>query len=192
MPTLSLLRVDPPAPEKPVADVLGIATPDIAVAPAEQALEAVPTEPEKLAALKPEEPVSAESATADAPAAVAEMPAAPTDTPVVEPEVKVAAITETPATPAPSPAERPSDVLRLDDNAATTRIAALGSPAVILDPTDAKPDRSVRKRSAQRTRERRRLAARRARLAREALAAQQRIHQENNPFAPALLGRPTR
>jgi hypothetical protein len=194
IPTLSLLRVDPPAPEKPVADVLGIATPDVAVAPAEQAPEADPTELEQLAALKPEQPVSAESATTDAPAAVvAEMPAAPTDTPVADPEVMVAAIAETPAAPAPSPAERPSDVLRLEDNAAATRIAALGSPTVILDPTDAKPDRStIRKRSAQRARERRRIAARRARLAREASAAQQRIHQENNPFAPALLGRPTR
>ena len=195
--TLSLLRVDPPAAEKPETDVLDIATADVAVAPTEQAPEIAPAEPEKLASLKPEEPASAESATADAsvPAAIAETPAAPADTvtPIADPDVKFAAIAETPAAPAPSPAEPPSDVFRLDDNAAATRIATLGSPAVIVDPTGAKPDRStIRTRSAQRAQERRRLAARRARLAREALASQQRIQQENNPFAPALLGRPIR
>jgi hypothetical protein len=193
MPTLSMLRIDPPTIETPVADVLGIATPEIATAPAEQAPEAAAAEPEKLAALKVEEPPSAESTTTDASAAaVAEMLAAQAETPVANPEVKLAVIAETPVEPAPRAAESPADVLKVEDNAAATRIAALGSPAVILDPTDAKPDRStVRKRSAQRARERRRLAARRARLAREA-AAQQRVHQENNPFAPALLGRPLR
>jgi hypothetical protein len=96
--------------------------------------------------------------------------------------VKVAAIAEAPqpsTAAAPAPA---TDTLSPEANIAATRIATLGGPIVIIDAADAKPDRStIRKRAAQRARERRRIAARRARLAAQqaALAAQQ---LQANPF----------
>ena len=76
-------------------------------------------------------------------------------------------------------------LLPLEGNAAATRIATLGGPAVIVDErTSANPDRSaVRKRALRRARERRRIElARRARLAREAALVQQ---QQINPVLPA-------
>jgi hypothetical protein len=105
--------------------------------------------------------------------------------PVADTEVKLAAIAETLAFPvaaASAPAQPAPD--GLESNAAATRIATLGGPAVIVDErTSANPDRSVaRKRALQRARERRRIA-RRARLAREAALTLQQQHP--NPFAPA-------
>jgi cytoskeletal protein RodZ len=178
MPTLALLRFDPPAIEKTPDNVPAVAAPET-VTPAAQAPDAAPVEPEKLAAL-PEEPTSTD-ATAAAPATettaavVVESPAPV----VVQQEVKVAAIAEAPQ---PSTAAAPAtDTLSPEANIAATRIATLGGPIVIID-ADAKPDRStIRKRAAQRARERRRIAARRARLAarQAALAAQQ---LQANPF----------
>jgi cytoskeletal protein RodZ len=180
MPTLALLRFDPPAIEKTPDNVPAVAAPET-VTPAAQAPDAAPVEPEKLAAL-PEEPTSTD-ATAAAPATettaavVVESPAPV----VVQQEVKVAAIAEAPqpsTAAAPAPA---TDTLSPEANIAATRIATLGGPIVIID-ADAKPDRStIRKRAAQRARERRRIAARRARLAarQAALAAQQ---LQANPF----------
>src|SRR4051812_44128750 len=185
LPTLALLRFDPPAVEK-TPDVPPAAAPE-AVTPAAQAPDAAPVEPEKLAAL-PEEPMSTEVT-----------PAAPvTETTAAEPvvdsapppalaqEMKVAAIAEAPK---PSAAAAPApDTLAPGANIAAPKIATLGGPIVVIDEkaaanaADAKSDRSaVRKRAAQRARERRRIAARRARLAaqRAALAAQQ---LQANPF----------
>ena len=120
--------------------------------------------------------------------AVTETPAARvgTEAPVADVEV-VAAIAETLASPvaaASAPAQPVPDAL--EGNAAATRIATLGGPAVIIDETtSAGPDRSIaRKRAVQRARERRRIAqARRARLAREATLTLQQ--QQPNPFTPA-------
>ena len=80
-PTLALLRVDPPVAEKPAENVPAAAVPEAtidALAPAGQAPDARPAEPEKLAAL-PAEPMQAEAAKPEAPAkeASAEAPAAP-------------------------------------------------------------------------------------------------------------------
>jgi hypothetical protein len=204
LPTLALLRIDPPVAEKPAENVPA-AIPEAAadiLAPAGQTAEASPAEPEKLAAVRPAEPVQVEAAANEA---TAETPAAPasaaeaTTPPVTNPAVKLAAIAETPApaaaTPPPSPA---TDVPSFEGDTAATRIATLGGPAVIVDEkaaanasentevktTEAKPDRNaVKKQAAERARERRRIAAaRRARLAREATLTLQQ--QQPNPFFP--------
>jgi hypothetical protein len=195
MPTLALLRFDPPVldnkpPENgPAAAVSEPVTP---------AADAAPAEPEKLAALKPEESapaaakpeIPAEDTTVATPVAPAEAA-----TPVPTEEVKVAAIAETPE---PVTAAAPvTDGPSLEANIAATKIATLGGPAVTIEEktaastTEAKPDRSAaRKRNAQRARERRRIAARRARLAAQhaaALAAQ----QQANPFGQTTAARTT-
>jgi hypothetical protein len=198
-PTLALLRVDPPVTEKPAENVpaaVPAAAPDIP-APAEQAPDAPPAKPEKLAAVSPAEPMQVEAA------AKPEEPAkeATAETPPVAPaaaeapvnaEVRLAAIPDTPepaaATPAASSPEPAADIPSFEGSIATTLIATLGGPAVLVDEkasaTEAKPDRSaVKKRAAERARERRRIAAaRRARLAREATLTLQQ--QQPNPFFP--------
>jgi hypothetical protein len=213
-PTLALLRVDPPVAEKPAESVPAAAVPEATIdapPPAGQTPDARPAEPEKLAAL-PAEPMQAEAAKLEAPAkeASAEAPAAPAEAeaPVAKAEVKLAAIAETPepiatTPPAPGPA---TDIYSFEGSAAAARIATLGGPAVVVDEktaanateaktetktTEAKPDPStVRKRAAERARERRRIAARRVRLAREAALAQQQ--QFANPFAQLPVARATR
>jgi hypothetical protein len=196
-PTLALLRVDPPAAEKPAENVPA-AAPDVPAA-AGQAPEAGPAEPEKLAALKPTEPMQVEAAKPEdaAKEPTAAIPAAPAEAeaPVAKAEVKLAAIAATPepaATTPPSP-EQAAD----EGNVAAARIATLGGPAVIVDEktaanaTEAKPDQSaVKKRAAERAQERRRIAVRRARLAREAALAQQQL--QANPFAQFPIARATR
>jgi hypothetical protein len=197
MPTLALLRFDPPVldnkpPENAPAAVISETVASEAVTSAEPAPDAMPAAPEKLASLKPEEPMPAAATTPEVAAvdATATTPATPAEaaTPIANEEVKVAAIAETPepSTTAAAPAtDRPAP----EGNIAATRIATLGGPAVIIEEktaatgTDAKQDRSaVRKRTAaQRARERRRIAARRARLAaRQAAAAA--AQQQANPF----------
>ena len=210
VPTLALLRFDPPVAAIAFDNVPATTAPEI-VAPAEQAADTAPAEPEKLAALKPEEPMPAEAAkpeirtneTAAATPVVAEAP-------VANDEVKLAAIAATlePSTApastaaASTAAASTTDGPSLEGDIAATKIATLGGPAVTIDEntsanaTDAQPDRSVaRKRAAQRARERRRIAARRARLAR--LAAEQAALQlQANPFgqtqAPTPVARATR
>lgn len=188
LPTLALLRFDPPAVEKTPDNVPTAAAPET-VTPAAQAPDPVTVEPDKLAAL-PEEPMSTDAT----PAAPATETAAPTAAAAVESaqplavqeKVKVAAIAEAPQ---PSAAAAPAtDTLSPAADIAATKIATLGGPIVVIDEkaaanaADAKQDRSaVKKRAAQRARERRRIAARRARLAarQAALAAQQ---LQANPF----------
>ena len=137
-------------------------------------------------AAKPEEP--AKQASAETPAAPP--PATATEAPLANVEVKVAAIVETPGPSAvapPSPAEPATEAASSEGSPAATRIATLGGPAVLIDEktstTEAKPDPSaVKKRAAERARERRRIAAaQRARLAREATLTLQQ--QQPNPFA---------
>jgi hypothetical protein len=122
------------------------------------------------------------------------MPAEAT-TPAANEEVKVAAIAET-----PEPVTTTTPVtsgLTLEGTTAATKIATLGGPAVTIDEktaanaSDAKPDRSaIRKRNAQRARERRRIAARRARLAaRQAAAAAAQL--QANPFGQTAAVRTT-
>jgi len=196
MPTLALLRFEPRIPEKAPDNVpenaATIALPE-PVAPATQTQDVTPDEPEKLAALKPEEPaepVKPEIATAETPSV------APAETPTPTDEVKLAAIAEPPpATTAASTATEPvAEAPSPESNIAATKIATLGGPAVTIEQpasaktTSAKPDRSTIKKRAQRARERRRLAARRALLAQQAAAAQ----QQANPFQPQAVARAKR
>ncbi len=193
-PTLALLRIDPPLAEKPAENVRETATD--APAPAGQTPDARPAEPEKLAALTPAEPMQAEAAKPEGPAKEASAEtlapaAAGTETPVANAEVKIAAIAATPepaaVTPPATAPEPAADISPFEGTIATTLIATLGGPAVLVDATtsstEAKPDRrAVQKRAAERARERRRIAvARRARLAREATLTLQQ--QQPNPFA---------
>lgn len=210
-PTLALLRVDPPVAEKPAENVPAAAVSETATdvpAPAGQTPDARPAEPEKLAALKLAEPIQVEAAKPEDPAqeASAEISAAPalaaagTEAPAANAEVKIAAIGATPepaaATPAATSPEPAADIPSFEGNIATTLIATLGGPAVLIDEktstTEAKPDRSaIKKRAAERARERRRIAAaRRARLAREATLTLQQ--QQPNPFLPLPGTRATR
>src|SRR5260370_32394807 len=97
MPTLALLRFDPPAADNKPPENGPAAAASETVTPAEQAPDATPAEPEKLAALKPEEPMPAAALRPEIPAeettAVTPAEAA---TPVANEEVKVAALAETP------------------------------------------------------------------------------------------------
>jgi hypothetical protein len=214
-PTLALLRIDPPVAEKPADNVPPAAVPEAASdAPAQAAPipDVSPMEPEKLAAVGPAEPVPAEAAKPEIPPneTTAETPLASpapaaSEAPAANAEVKLAAIAETPqpasAAPPPGPAAN-TNIYSFEGNPAATRIATLGGPAVIVDEktaantseaktAEAKPDRSaIRKRAAERARERRRVAAQRARLAREAALAQQQL--QANPFAQLQAPRATR
>jgi hypothetical protein len=214
-PTLALLRVDPPVAEKPAENLPAAAVPETAPdipVPAGQTLDADLAEPEKLAALKPAEPIQVEAAKPEetpAKEAIPETPAAPapaaeTEAPAAAADTKLAAIVETPEPAAVTPPAPAPDIYSFEGNAAATRIATLGGPAVIVDEkagakateartTDAKPDQSAaRKRAAaaERARERRQMAARRARLAREAALAQQQL--QANPFAQLPIAGATR
>jgi len=199
IPTLAMLRVDPPVVETPA--IAATAVPEITPdrpENAEQAPEAAPVEPEKLAALKPEEPAQVDAAKPEAPATetTVETPAVPAERAVAPiAEVKLAFA----AAPEPSvaaTASLPAGPASLESIIAATRIATLGGPAVIVDErtaaetTEAKPDRSaLRKRAAQRARERRRIAAARSRVARQAaLAIQQQ--KAPNPFEQGLFPYP--
>jgi hypothetical protein len=195
-PTLALLRVDTPVAENSAESTPAPAAPDATTdipASAAQTPDTRPVEPEKLAALKPADPVEAEAAKPEQPAseAGAEAPPAPASTtaseaPAAGADVKIAAIAATPEPAAATPPEPAADIPPFEGSIATTLIATLGGPAVYIDEktTDAKPDRSVaRKQAAQRARERRRMmAARRARIAREAVLTRQQ--QQPNPFTP--------
>jgi hypothetical protein len=214
IPTLALLRVEPEVTEKvPVVtekvpdNVTGTAGLET-VAPAVQTPEQAPAAaPEKLAALKTEQPAPTETMKTEAmkpetPAAeTTPAQASPPETPIAKEEVKLAAIAETPppVNPAASPPAEPAPepvvaAPSLEANLAATRIATLGGPAVTIEKTvtvkttSAKPkknrsiDRNRVQRTKERTRERRRIAAaRRAQLARQAQAAAQ---QQADPFAP--------
>ena len=198
IPTLAMLRVDPPVVETPA--IAATAVPEITPdrpENAEQAPETAPVEPEKLAALKPEEPAQVDAAKPEAPATetTVETPAVPAEravAPIAEVKLAFAAAPE----PSVATASLPAGPVSLEGIIAATRIATLGGPAVIVDErtaaetTEAKPDRSaLRKRAAQRARERRRIAAARSRVARQAaLAIQQQ--KAPNPFEQGLFPYP--
>ncbi|SDN65405.1 hypothetical protein [Afipia sp. GAS231] len=200
MPTLALLRFDPPVADNKPPENAPAAAASETMTPAEPAAEAKSAEPEKLAALKPEEPMPAAAATPEV--AVVDTTATPpvtsaeTATPIASEDVKVAAMADTPE---PAAAAAPAtDGQSLEGNAAATKIATLGGPAIIIEEktaattTEAKPDRSaVRKRSAHRARERRRIAARRARLAAQQAAAVA-AQQQANPFGQTATARTAR
>jgi len=193
MPTLALLRFDPPVTGKAAETVL----PASEAAPAEtEKLAALPEEPLQLEAPKPaEETKPATETTVPAPAPVVENEAPP----VADAEMKVAAVAQTsePSPPAaPIAAQPATDAPALESSLAATKIATLGGPAVTIEDktaestTEVKPDRSIaRKRAAQRARERRRAAARRARLAARHAAAVAQQQQQASPFGQAAATR---
>jgi len=201
-PTLALLRIDPPLAEKPAENVPET-TADVP-APAGQTPDVRPADPEKLAALTPAGPVEVEAAKPEEPAkeTSAGTPAAPApavagaEAPVADAEVKIAAIAATPEPAAATSPEPAADIPPFEGSIATTLIATLGGPAVLIDATtsttEAKPGRrAIKKRAAERARERRRIAAaRRARLAREAALTLQQ--QQPNPFFPPAVMQATR
>jgi len=194
VPTLALLRFDPPVMDKAPDDVPAAVVPE-AVAPAE---------PGKLAALKPEDSMLAEAVRPDPPTtetttAAAAMPSAvvESEAPVSADEVKVAAIADAPppaAATVPAVVEPVAEAASLEVDIAATRIATLGGPAVAIEETgsakaaDIRPDRSAARK---RAKERRRIA-RRARLARQvaAAAAAAAGQPPADPFAPTPVARP--
>lgn len=204
-PTLALLRVEPSVAEKPVDNV------PAATAPAEQAPDTTPpVEPEKLAALKPEDSTTPEMAKPEVAmpeVAKPEIPVTETTPPTeatapqlaVPPpadETKAAAIAETP-TPAneaaPAAPEPASATPAPETGGTATKIATLGGPAVTIEEgastkvTSAGPDPSaLKKREQARRAKARRRAAQRARLAREREAA---IQLQANPFSQPTITR---
>ena len=200
-PVLAMLRVEPPE-QKARDNVPAVA------APAEPATIVSPAaEPERIAALKPEDsslsepakpkiPVSESPAQSEATPAAADAPAdetkiaatiAPTEE-VSSPAKEVTATLAGQASPANSPeADIASPPNSPDADIASTKIATLGGPPVAIEApppakaAGAKPDR--RRLQARRAAQRRKIALR-ARLAQQALQQQQ---QSINPFAqPAI------
>jgi hypothetical protein len=190
-PVLAMLRMDAPVGEKS-PDLPPAALP---LASAEQAAPlSTPAEPERIAALKPEDSSPAEPAKPEIP--VSESPAkneaAPdlADTPAPADETRIAAtedavpLANEAARAASGPTSAPASP---DTDLASTKIATLDGPPVTIEAqpsvkaAGAKPDASViqKRLQARRAAQRRRMAAR-ARLARQALQQQ----QIPNPFAP--------
>jgi hypothetical protein len=197
-PVLAMLRMDAPAAERSL-DVPPAALP---LAATEQAgPPSTPAEPERIAALKPEdssppEPAKSEIPVSESPAKTEAAPAL-ADAPAPANETRIAATGE--AVPPANEATRaasgltsasasPDMDLGSKADLASTRIATLDGPPVTIEAqpsvkaAGAKPDTSViqKRLQARRAAQRRRLAAR-ARLARQALQQQQQIP---NPFAP--------
>jgi len=196
VPTLALLRADPPAAEKAPVDLAAASEPATAANPTP------PVESEKLAALKPEDianpdqAATAEAAEPEAPAAetTPATPAVPVqaEAPAASDKTKIAGISD-PAPPAneaaPTPIEPADAQASPESSTAAMKIATLGGPEVAIrqpasaKATDAKPEHgATRKRAhAQRLKERRRAA-------RAPLTAAQ---QPADPFAPQTVTRRT-
>src|SRR5712671_1652151 len=190
-PVLAMLRMDAPVGEKS-PDLPPAALP---LASAEQASPlSTPAEPERIAALKPEdssppEPAKPEIPVSESPAKTEAAPAL-ADAPVPADETRIAATGEA-APPANEAARAASGQTSApaspDTDLAPTKIATLDGPPVTIEAqpsvkaAGAKPDASViqKRLQARRAAQRRRMAAR-ARLARQALQQQ----QIPNPFAP--------
>jgi hypothetical protein len=184
--TLALLRAEPPAVEKAPIDL------PVASEPAAPTADATPpAEPEKLAALKPNDDAPAEAAKPEAPAAdttsATVTAPAEAEAAAASDETRLAAISEPapPANEAAPAAIEPADAqVAPESSAAAMKIATLGGPEVTIaqpaaaQATDAKTDQdAARKRAqAQRLKERRRAA--RAQLSSRTIA-----QQPADPFA---------
>jgi hypothetical protein len=190
-PVLAMLRMDAPVGEKS-PDLPPAALP---LASAEQAAPlSTPAEPERIAALKPEdssppEPAKPEIPVSESPAKTEAAPAL-AGAPAPADETRIAATEEAapPANEAARAASGPTSApASPDTDLASTKIATLDGPPVTIEAqpsvkaAGAKPDASViqKRLQARRAAQRRRMAAR-ARLARQALQQQ----QIPNPFAP--------
>jgi hypothetical protein len=171
-PVLALLRVDTPLEQQPVEQKASDNVPALA-APAVIAL--APAEPERTAALKPEDSAPPEAAKPEIAVAqtspqVAAAPIQADGTASAE-NMKIVAALPSANEAVPVASEPTSAPVSPDAKMASTKIATLGGPAVMIEPPAAseKPDRSAIKKRlrAQRAKERRRIAQR-ARLARQA------------------------
>lgn len=182
-PALAMLRVaEPPAVEPKAPDDISAAAPS-----AEQpAIVSTPAEPDKIAALKPEDSSLPEIAKPEAPVSEIQPPgeaaSVEAEAPAPANETTIAALGEA-ASPAnetvPAAPEPANASPAADGGIASTTIATLGGPPVAIEPspkvtdnaTDAKPDQSgvKKRRRAERTKERRR-TAQRARQAAQAPA----------------------
>jgi hypothetical protein len=186
-PVLAMLRADPlPAEQKAPDNLPAVAVP---VEPA--AIASAPAEPERIAALKPEDSSLPETAKPEIPAsespAQSEATPAQAEAPASADEPKVAASEQasSPANEAVPTASGQTSAAEAD--IAPTKIAALGDPTVTIEAkppakaASAKPDPSLIKKrlQARRAAQRRRMAAR-ARLARQA------AQQAANPFAQSF------
>jgi hypothetical protein len=194
-PVLAMLSVDMPAAEKVHDDA------PASNAPAEQAtIPSTPAEPERIAALKPEDSPPAETAKPEIPAAESPAPGeampALSEAPASAGETRVAAIAtgevessqNQTIPPQPEPVAEPASP---DAAVAATKIATLGGPPVsivtsprakVSDPT---PDESAikKRQQARRAAQRRRLAAR-ARVAAQAAVQPVPFGQPSAPTVP--------
>ena len=177
LPVLAMLRVEPAAAEPKAPDGTPLAEP--------AAIAAQPDEPERIAALKPQDSVPPEAAPPEMALPETSMrgAAAPTDAPAEQARIPTAALVSPPASEAVAPALEQAVVscAAADSWSAMTRIATLGGPSVAIEAEpSAKADSSaVKKRIHARRMAQRRRAAQRARLARLAAAQQQAA----DPFA---------
>jgi hypothetical protein len=178
-PVLAMLRLDPAAVERKASEDIPAAEPPAAG----------PAEPEKIAALQPQDSLPPEAAKPEMtlPETSLQRAAAPADSPAEEARIATAEQVLPPANEAVAPAAEPAIAApAAGSEIAATRIATLGGPSVVIEAepsakaATANPDRSVVKTrlQARRTAQRRR-AAQRARLARQAAAQQQAA----DPFA---------
>jgi hypothetical protein len=201
-PVLALLRVEPPAEQKAPNNVPPETVPPV-IAPA-------PAEPEKIAALGPEDsaqpaaakpevpvspispPIAAVSAPADAPASIGETQAAaavtsaPADPPASADATKVAAIEEvaSPASEAASSTapEQTSALVAPEADRASTKIATLGGPPVTIErPAPAAPANTDKADAKKRQQAQR--AKTRRRMAQRARLTAQLPQQPVDPFA---------
>lgn len=184
MPVLAMLRVEPEPLQPTATDSIPAAS-----APAEPAAIApMPDQPEKIAALVPQDKTPPEAAKPDiaAPEMSVQSEAPAVDTPVPAEETRIATVEQVlpPASEAVAPAPQQSIAPPAADTDITaTRIATLGGPLVAIETqppakaASAKPDPEARKKrlQARRAKERRRIALR----ARQAAAQQQAA----DPFA---------
>jgi hypothetical protein len=180
-PVLATLRVDPPVAEPEAPDNKASENIPAAAETAEPiAIVATPAEPERIAALKPDDSLppatekpeitATETPAPSEAAPIAADASAPTD------EIKIAATAEVspPSNEAaPAASEQAGAPASPETDLASVKIATLGGPPVTIEPpaqtADPKADGNVIKKRAQarRAKERRRLAQR-ARLARQA------------------------
>ncbi len=208
-PVLALLRVDTPVADKSADN----ASTDAATA----AITTAPTEPERIAALKPEDsppqdtakpeatvaerPAQGEAASVSAEPSIAEAKSA--ETQIADTKIEMSENTTSPANQTAAPAASEPAALPTSPEAtiAATKIATLGGPAVTIETLrpvkadSAKTDSAktgssiIKKRQHARRAARRRLAERARRAAQLAQLAQL---QPDNPFglpAPAIARR---
>jgi hypothetical protein len=184
MPALAMLRVEPEPAQPTAADSL-----PAAAAPAEPpAIATVPDQPEKIAALEPQDKTPPEAAKPDIAvpetSVRSEAPAVDTPAPAEETRIATAEQVLPPAPEAVAPAAEPAIVPpAADTDLIATKIATLGGPSAAIEtqpPANAAsakpaPDASKKQLQARRAKERRRTALR----ARQAAAQQQAA----DPFA---------